>query len=75
MTLHSGYTLCIPRADLLARLKSHCASLRPILMQGAIEPEPWRAAHDNLLTRARDAEVIAALGPRYDAFMKVIHDE
>src|SRR5271170_2112500 len=49
------------RADLLVRLRSHCANLQPLVERGTVDADLWQAAHDALLRRARDAEVIDAL--------------
>ena len=63
------------RADVLVRLRSHCANLQPLVQRGSVDADLWQAAHDALLRRARDAEVIDALGPTYHGFMQAIHNE
>jgi hypothetical protein len=63
------------RADLLVRLRSHCSSLEPLAGRGEVDPDLWQAAHDALARRARDPEVIDALGPAYHRFTKAIHQE
>jgi hypothetical protein len=64
------------RADLLARLRSHCSSLEPLAARyAAVDADLWQAAHDALARRARDPEVIDALGPGYHRFTKAIHAE
>jgi uncharacterized membrane-anchored protein YhcB (DUF1043 family) len=65
----------ITKADMLARLKTHCADLRPILLNPPIDPDRWQAAHDKLEARAQGADVIEALGAKYDSFMKAVHSE
>jgi hypothetical protein len=63
------------RADLLARLRSHCSSLQPLAARTEIDPDLWQAAHDALARRARDPEVIDALGPAYQRFTRAVHEE
>ncbi len=63
------------RADVLVRLRSHCANLQPLVERGAADADLWQAAHDALARRARDAEVIDALAGSYDGFMHAIHTE
>jgi hypothetical protein len=63
------------RADLQVRLRAHCASLAPLVDRGAVDVDLWQAAHDALLRRARDPEVIDALGDDYPELMRALHDE
>ena len=63
------------KADLLARLKTHCADLRPVLLQGVIDPDAWQAEHGKIEARAQESDVVEALGATYDSFMKAVHDE
>lgn len=65
----------LTRADLLARVRFHCATLRAAVGRGTIDLIAWRGAHDELLRRARQTDVIAALGPKYIEFMNVLHSE
>jgi hypothetical protein len=62
-------------ADLLARVRFHCATLRAAVGRGSIDLVAWRGAHDELLRRARQTDVISALGPKYVDFMDVLHGE
>ncbi len=63
------------RADLLARLHSHCSGLQPVARRGDVDPDLWQAAHDALARRARDPEVIDALGASYPSFTRAVHEE
>jgi hypothetical protein len=63
------------RADLLVRLRTHCSSLEPVATRDSIDADLWQAAHDALARRARDPEVIDALGPAYHRFTQAIHEE
>lgn len=63
------------RADLLARLRSHCSGLEPVARRGDVDPDLWQAAHDALARRARDPEVIDALGTSYPSFTRAVHEE
>ncbi|MGP6159657.1 MAG: hypothetical protein ACLPYS_19530 [Vulcanimicrobiaceae bacterium] len=65
----------LTRADLLARVRFHCATLRAAVARGSIDLVAWRGAHDELLRRARQTDVIATLGPKYVEFMDVLHSE
>ncbi len=65
----------LTRADLLARVRFHCATLRAAVARGEIDLFAWRGAHAELLQRARQTDVIAALGPKYVEFMDVLHGE
>ncbi len=63
------------RADLLVRLRSHCSSLQPLAGRRAVDADLWQAAHDALARRARDPEVIDALGASYPRFTHAVHEE
>jgi hypothetical protein len=63
------------RADLLTRLRSHCAGLRPLARRADVDADLWQAAHDALARRARDPEVIDALGTSYPTFTRAVHEE
>jgi hypothetical protein len=65
----------LTHTDLLARVRFHCATLRAAVARGSIDLVAWRGAHDELLRRARQTDVIAALGPKYVEFMDVLHGE
>jgi hypothetical protein len=63
------------KADLLVRLRAHCRRLDAGLSNGTLDPNAWQVAHDDLVRRARDSEVIDALGPSYVGFMEAVHRE
>ena len=63
------------KADLLVRLKAHCRRIDAGLANGTLDAAAWQAAHDDIVRRARDPDVIDALGPAYVAFMEAMHRE
>ena len=63
------------RADLLVRLRAHCRRIDAALERGTLDAATWQAAHDDLVRRARDPDVIDALGTSYVDFMEALHRE
>jgi hypothetical protein len=62
-------------ADVLARVRAHCAALSSLGDRSTVDVELWQAAHDALARRARDPEVIDALDGTYHDFMQAVHAE
>ncbi|MBD5656851.1 MAG: hypothetical protein IAI50_16970 [Candidatus Eremiobacteraeota bacterium] len=63
------------KADLLVRLRAHCRRIDAGLQAGTLDASTWQSAHDDIIRRARDPDVIDALGPAYVAFMEAMHRE
>jgi hypothetical protein len=65
----------IVKRELLVRLQGHFENLRPLFFHRSVDVERWKAAHRDLYDRAMKADVNAALGPDYPAFIKAIRNE
>lgn len=61
--------------DLRGRLRTHCETLRPVLVNPSVDADRWQRLNDELLARAKDADVVAALGLSYDAFLAAVASE
>jgi hypothetical protein len=54
--------------SLLGELRTHCEGLKAALLNPTVDSDRWQQANDALQARARDADMVAALGAYYDAF-------
>jgi len=65
----------IVNAELVERIRSHCAKLRPWLIQMNPQTPGWNAANQELLSRADNDRVRSALGEQYLELMDAIRYE
>ncbi len=65
----------VVNAELVERIRSHCAALRPWLIQTNPQTPGWNAANQELLSRADSDRVRRALGEQYLDLMDAIRYE
>lgn len=63
------------KREMLVRLQGHFENLRPLFFHRGVDVERWKNAHAELYERAMKADVNAALGGDYPAFIKAIRNE
>lgn len=63
------------RRELLDRVKRHISQLRPLLLQGVIDPQRWHAANQALISRCYENDINLALGNDWPTIMATLHQE